>query len=71
MPNKVNDHLPGLKKQMDQSGYCIIKDAIAPDIIAAMHRRIDAQAKAERQLEDEHPKSCVALEQVKIPILAI
>jgi hypothetical protein len=27
--------------------------------------------KAERQLEDEHPKSCVALEQVKIPILAI
>lgn len=47
---QIND-LPDLKKQMDQNGYCIIRDVIPPEIISQMYRRIDAQAKAEKQLE--------------------
>lgn len=51
MSNTRNNDLIDLNNQMDDSGYCIIRDVISPEIISEIHRRIDAQAKAEKRLE--------------------
>ncbi|MFT5218996.1 MAG: ectoine hydroxylase-related dioxygenase (phytanoyl-CoA dioxygenase family) [Planctomycetota bacterium] len=47
---QIND-LVALKKQMDQQGYCILRDLIPADTISQIHRRIENQACAEKQLE--------------------
>jgi ectoine hydroxylase-related dioxygenase (phytanoyl-CoA dioxygenase family) len=51
MSSTRNNDLVDLKNQMDESGYCIIRDVISAEMISEMHRRINAQAKAEKQLE--------------------
>ncbi|MFT5111965.1 MAG: ectoine hydroxylase-related dioxygenase (phytanoyl-CoA dioxygenase family) [Parasphingorhabdus sp.] len=45
------NNLTDLKKQMDESGYCIIRNVIPPKTIEEIHQRIDAQARAEKLLE--------------------
>ncbi len=45
------DDLADLKKQMDQKGYCILRDVIPAEIVLQMQRRIAAQARAEKHLE--------------------
>ncbi len=49
MSSNQHQHLARLKQQMDQNGYCIVPDLIAPEKMAEVHRRIDTQAKAERR----------------------
>ena len=51
MSDSQTNNLSALKNQMDQQGFCIIRDVIPKDIIGAIHRRVDAQARAEKALE--------------------
>ncbi|MFT5113573.1 MAG: ectoine hydroxylase-related dioxygenase (phytanoyl-CoA dioxygenase family) [Parasphingorhabdus sp.] len=48
--NQIND-LSDLKKQMDRTGYCIVRDLIPHEVVSDMRRRIENQAKAEKHLE--------------------
>jgi ectoine hydroxylase-related dioxygenase (phytanoyl-CoA dioxygenase family) len=48
MQNQNIDELTRLKKEMDESGFCIVENLIDPETIAEIHNRIDTQAKAEQ-----------------------
>ena len=50
MTNNPQNDLVKLKQDMDQNGFCILHDLIEPEIISAIHQRIDSQTKAEQQL---------------------
>jgi Phytanoyl-CoA dioxygenase (PhyH) len=57
MKNWTDNELPKatsnsgtLKSDIDEFGYCIVADAISVDQVTQIRRRIDEQAKAERQL---------------------
>jgi ectoine hydroxylase-related dioxygenase (phytanoyl-CoA dioxygenase family) len=51
MSTRHDNDLADLKRQMDTNGFCIVRDLIPEDIIKQMHRRVDAQARAEKSLQ--------------------
>ncbi len=50
MSDTQTNNLEDLKQEMDQNGYCILRDLVAPQQMEKLHQRIDSQANAELEL---------------------
>ncbi|MFA5122329.1 phytanoyl-CoA dioxygenase family protein [Zavarzinia sp.] len=42
--------LAAAARSLDEQGFCLIEDLIAPELVAALERRLDEQARAEREI---------------------
>ena len=54
LPRATRD-LDQLKADIDAWGFCFVEQAYAPDELAALHERIEAQAAAERKYGHHQP----------------